>query len=524
MMFFAAIACVAIVICLAGLLVLYEAAEWQYTGAAERANKRPPPELFLRNIFNVQTNETLPAPVVTYTDIPGRTEYTSRDPRTRLNQHIGQRKLFLSELQFMTRHVGIDHPGLVVYAGGAPSNKIAFLANLFPKAVFLLVDPNPFNVFPPSWYDRDSPYGDSAELPRYIIRRSESNGLTREKIDLSLGEVFAKLQNIISLSETPLNKDPRERIFIINTIYTPEHSIAIRHAINKMSSQPAPDVYFFSDIRTNIREEIFPRDIDITWNMAQQYIWSSLLVPAATMMKWRRCFYLSEDESLYIWDKLGTNELGAPTISSDGHPASRPRYQAPTSRKLADIPKFVRDDFDISRQGIYIDSTGAEHRFLGVDFLADYATQTLRYPNGVVYIQPYAGMVSAETRLVFTKDAPVITHPSPDEYDGKLFFYNTQMRPGPRYVSAISQETTSQARRLHLDNCNDCAVESLIFQEYLIAREASHVYTLSNIISESDSMPRKICAMMRLLVAATGNRQLHIKASIKTYPARNVTE
>jgi phage gp46-like protein len=66
--------------------------------------------------------------------------------------HLGQRKLFLNKLQFLTESLPTkDSRAWVVYAGAAPSVPVGLLASLFPKVRFLLVDPNPFytaNVHP----------------------------------------------------------------------------------------------------------------------------------------------------------------------------------------------------------------------------------------------------------------------------------------------------------------------------------------------------------------------------------------
>lgn len=57
--------------------------------------------------------------------------------------HWGQRKLLLSEIEFLTL---FSEPGVtVVYAGAAPGTHTASLARLFPEVhQFVLVDPSPF--------------------------------------------------------------------------------------------------------------------------------------------------------------------------------------------------------------------------------------------------------------------------------------------------------------------------------------------------------------------------------------------
>lgn len=64
------------------------------------------------------------------------------------NLHWGQRKLLLSEIEFLTRYLDLTKTPqpLVVYAGAAPGIHIPFLASLFPEVTFHLWDPSPFRV------------------------------------------------------------------------------------------------------------------------------------------------------------------------------------------------------------------------------------------------------------------------------------------------------------------------------------------------------------------------------------------
>lgn len=71
-------------------------------------------------------------------------EYRSDPARLRLQLHNGQRKLLLSEIEFLTLHGSLAKD--VVYAGSAPGHHITLLANMFPKHRFHLYDPRKFAV------------------------------------------------------------------------------------------------------------------------------------------------------------------------------------------------------------------------------------------------------------------------------------------------------------------------------------------------------------------------------------------
>jgi hypothetical protein len=61
-----------------------------------------------------------------------------------LTVHHGQRKLLLSEIEFLTLHG--EKSKNVIYAGAAPGIKTRYLSTLFPKHKFYLYDPNPFGI------------------------------------------------------------------------------------------------------------------------------------------------------------------------------------------------------------------------------------------------------------------------------------------------------------------------------------------------------------------------------------------
>lgn len=404
----------------------------------------------------------LPPPIITYDDISGSTPYVAPDVKERLNQHIGQRKLFVSEIQFITKYVGLTEPSLVVYAGGAPSNKAALLAELCPNVLFLLVDPNPFDVHPPTKWNRDSPYGVNNTLPRMLIPGADPEGLSRSRITQGLETVREKydiLKDKYSKGTLYDPEDPRERILLFNTYYVPEHSAALRSVF------PTEKIYFLSDIRTIINDDPFPVDVDISWNIAQQYIWSRLLGAEATMVKWRWPWFNPEDKSMI----------------------------SPSS--------IARNDFDISALGEYKDELGVVHSFPPIDFIADYAAKSIRYPSGVIYLQAWNRTTSGETRLVFMRDAPVIDQSTIGVYEDKLFWYNSVARQGPVNNVAIPRKPTEYQKRkireLRIDNCNDCAIEATVWQEYILAQPPGMNARLD------------VYHYMAMLTHATHGRKLH---------------
>ena len=77
------------------------------------------------------------------TNKSSRREYHRRTDEDKIAVHWGQRKLLLSEIQFITLYWdNLDVPiPILVYAGAAPGLHIPFLSQMFPEAEFHLYDP-----------------------------------------------------------------------------------------------------------------------------------------------------------------------------------------------------------------------------------------------------------------------------------------------------------------------------------------------------------------------------------------------
>eukprot|EP00961_Rhodomonas_salina_P297283 3937093-Rhodomonas_salina.2 len=109
-----------------------------------------------------------------------RMSYRRRKGEEKTVVHWGQRKLFLSELEFLTAH-GVPW-ATVVYAGAAPGAHTRYLVELFPELKFVLVDPAPF-----------SGRLVAVEGPRCVLRR--------EMFTDAVAEEFAGHDNVLFVSD-----------------------------------------------------------------------------------------------------------------------------------------------------------------------------------------------------------------------------------------------------------------------------------------------------------------------------------
>lgn len=77
-----------------------------------------------------------------------RLEYRRRRDEDKKSLHLGQRKLLMSEIEFLTIYwdpIAIPRP-ICVYAGAAPGTHIKILSMLFPAVTFHLYDPREFEI------------------------------------------------------------------------------------------------------------------------------------------------------------------------------------------------------------------------------------------------------------------------------------------------------------------------------------------------------------------------------------------
>ncbi len=331
-------------------------------------------------------------PPVVLEDIPKKMKYISglKLPKESII-HNGQRKLFLNELQFCTKYVG-NEVAFVVYAGAAPNNKGALLAELFPNIKFLFIDPNPFNLnldgyenyIPKIWVEKDTEY------------------------DLSIIENI--IENIIE-SDIKIN--------IINDLMTNDLARAL-------SIYPC---YFISDIRTNSNDN-FPDAVDILFNSAQMFNWITVMKPIMSMLKFRHPFYSGSNEEFYEGIK----------------------------------PDYIMREFELSKE-------------YGIDFIKNYQERKLEFLDGKIYIQPFAPISSTESRLV-TDGKAIKDYGIQNDYEDKFFYYNNIMR----YHNTFNNPNANI--KLGFDHCADCALENLIWQEYISKCDKTlKVITLVNKLS-----------------------------------------
>jgi hypothetical protein len=318
-------------------------------------------------------------PVITFDDIKDSIQYVEGF-KCKSGTHIGQRKLFLSEVQFLTNNID-NSPQYVVYAGAAPSNKGHMLSQLFPQVKFILVDPNRFDLIVNgvSHHKRYTP-----DI-RYL-KRAHKCGPAEYPTGVSADNYLSEITS------------SNHKIYLIEDYFTDE--LAELFAVL--------NPYFISDIRTNSEDEGEPDATDILWNMSMQFNWIMAIRPRAFMVKFRHPYYQNQ---------LHFSEL-----------------------QMIAVEK--------SKQ-------------LGIDFISNYEAKKLEYLCGKIYLQAFPGQSSTETRLVGGPELDIIEHVGVSEYENKFFYYNVVERCFAHHKNKYANI------ELGFDHCNDCAIEAVVWENYV---------------------------------------------------------
>ena len=305
--------------------------------AARRlANEYAHPEEFTDKLEKALRLPPQP-PCMNLADLSGSLRYVPGGHIITPNLHRGQRKLFLSELEFLTRWYrgeGVrpcdrqaEHP-VVVYAGAAPSNHTYHLHTLFPEVKFVLVDPHRFDLF----------VGKMGNT-----HRAKKN---RRIVHLKTAFPFSGYEAPESAQTAPAAyiRRSRARIFIYEDYFTDD-----------LAAELAPlSPLFICDIRTSDSSDHRSGGVTnahLLWNLAQQFVWVRLMRPRLSMLKFRHPFF---DE------KNVEDTVFHPYMARDFHTAAR----------------------------------------LGVDFKKDYRDGRFRYFDGEASLQCFPGYKSTETRLI----------------------------------------------------------------------------------------------------------------------------
>ena len=359
-------------------------------------------------------------PIYTYDELP-KLKFQSTDTNYKFACHSGQRKLLLTEIEFLT-YVGPKIPDLklVIYAGSAPCEHVSVLLSLFPNLKFLFIDPNYHGIIEKYKYvyqnlesiskDNHKKFVNDIEKKdknRYFGRRFQhAKGLLGvDFIDPSLKNVdvlkskaeFIDKKNTITNKEIMKNHqafktkghktliksllDDDTRIYIIQDYMSKDLSILIAESL-KLAGYPSN--VFISDIRTNMFNPDGPLDIDIIWNDALQMIFLKTIRPDYSMLKY--------------------------------HPPLH--YDTDNSVEMHSNSEIIKGDLDYVKKEY------------GADPVGEYSNGKYPYlPCETIFLQAWATTSGTESRLIISKknlDEPLVNYDYLEWLD--KYYYFRRMR------------------------------------------------------------------------------------------------
>ena len=345
-----------------------------------------------------------------------------------MNRHHGQRKLFIAELDLLTRAVNQHGCKYFVYAGSAPGIHIGRFLELFPTLTFILIDPNEFtivvngtNVINYTPTDQSAVYLADGTYDAYKIPGADGPKKIRGIDGKSYlrGQLpIVKQDDYVSI----IQSHPETKIFIIERLMTRELARTLRGL--------GDEIVFMSDIRTNSSDTI-PTDGDLLWNMAQMFVWISEMRPLIFSHKHRPLTEKAELMEYMLEDIASAKELGLDLLESPNRYLTGDVYlQTWTSRhssetRLVGIRQTKKD--------------GSDEKSCGY----------MTIPNDYTSLPPNPAMLEGFK----VADIDVI------DYDQRMVYQNRVNR-GTRVYG-------HPAKHIHgIDGCYDCAREAHIWEAY----------------------------------------------------------
>jgi Poly A polymerase regulatory subunit len=458
---------------------------------------------------NDMPGDSLPPPK-TLADIRHKLPYlVSKLPK--MTTHVGQLKLFLTELEFLTdilggRPEGINAAAVVTYAGSAPSMHLPFLLELFPNVCFILVDPNEHLLF---WADDTKSRQSIKTVSHYELIRakdSRADGIVylrpgtdfrygqRRTVRVLAPESYADIRDgtrpklklvtaDVGPKDVPINLDltsaalaeaaanllesddsgRRHRVLIVEDLFTND-TAAFVNRVGQLLPKDRRPMYFFSDIRTNLPSmlrwvadlnKIRPEDIKMrTWAAkgGNEYKekgtdYEEEYPPEIDILANSA---MQQNWLLIMRPEMSMLKFRCPFIDAD---------QQKYIEKLGQLEPY-KSAFDLAKAGGLSDLAKAG----GIDYIADYMKGVFRYMKPWrICIQAYPGKTSTETRLYVARaDIDTIVDYDIADYENRLFYWNLLQRSLGRH--AVPAEL--RAKVVGLDCCGDCALLVKLFEEY----------------------------------------------------------
>jgi hypothetical protein len=177
----------------------------------------------------------------------------------------------------------------------------------------------------------------------------------------------------------------------------------------------------------------FPTDLDVYWNTSMMFNWMKIMLPQLTMLKIRMPY--GDDQNAHV-----------------------------------DIPDFVKVDFKKSKPEI--------------DFEKNFRQNKFCFPKAKIFMQAWAGKTSSELRFhIAKKDIFNIIKYNVSAIEGKMFYFNMIERFWATHPNKFAD------KKISFCHCNDCALESKIWQDHIKQFPGKKVLDLVKLADRFTSRP-----------------------------------
>lgn len=442
-----------------------------------------------------------------YNQIPEKIKYYEGSKIYNLNCHLGQRKLLLTEIEFYSKCLkSKNDKALVVYAGSASCEHLPVILDMYPNLKFVLVDPNYHSIdkYPITYVYQNLHVIEKNNLQLFQshLKSMKGRGKHLNKTTQFLKNVkfmYDDAYDVIDTADKYFSEDEssimdsvmerfyaneykkfvpdimksNDRVFIFQDYMTEKLSRHISESVPRKT-----DVYFLTDIRTNVYEGTSPHDIDLLWNYALQIIFLKILKPVFSMLKFRPPFM----------DGIHSSE-------------TREMKMIMKTKAPEGIKTVIKQDLETVKNKY------------GLDMFENYINGKFKYfKNSFIYVQPWGRKMTTETRLFVSKsdiDKPYVPY-DVKEWENK-FMYIRFLR-----MYGFHKKFYNISNVADYDGCYDCAREQQILGNYLLD-EPSISPTINNkaVIKTIKKNKQKIKELYELI-----NKYTYFDLSSSNYKCR----
>jgi hypothetical protein len=419
-------------------------------GGNENINVTTDKELFKKRARYINNAVAKFEPTLFYDDLKYKYDYNcysncyDKYSIWKFNCHIGQRKLLLNEIQFLTYSTKSSTEHIIIYVGAAPCEHLTIIKDLFPGNKYILVDPNYVIIDAKAIYVYQNTNTISTNAMKLLNTYKYGKPHQRRGAD-NLKEMrilgsdkkfnmtdFKSNAEEMNKIKSAFENDPKSILDQIlsssDDIFIIQDYMSINLAKLLATNNIMKEIIFISDLRTNLWLDSGPIDLDILYNDCLQICMLDILRPNFSMLKFHPPYYADK------WKEY-----------SDKFDNSHPAYDS-VQETLKYVSNLVKKD-------IWDEFINKRH---------------YNYVSDRIMLQPWAPKASSEARLVVSKDTIENNKfKIYDSVDWEDRYYILRYNRIYSYIDKY-EPFRKTITKYGYDGCLDCYIELSIIYQYLM--------------------------------------------------------